>query len=117
MLGVMCATRDEHVWATDVIETVSAVLVRHAIEHGEGVEPVIREAMASAIEAAEQLGFSAEEAVSAVARGALRAAGSYGPEMQQFVQATVPQVVRGVRVALPRPTAPAALVDHPGRTA
>jgi hypothetical protein len=81
MLGATHGTKLEHAWATDTVETVASVLVRHAIEEREDLAPVMRAAIASAIEAARELGFSAEEAASAAARGAARVAAEHGPEL------------------------------------
>jgi hypothetical protein len=98
MLGAIHGATHEHAWATETVEKVSAALVRHAIKDGEDVFPVVQEIMESAVDAAREIGFSAEEAAAAAARGALRAGGEHGSRTRRAVRDAIPRSVRDVRV-------------------
>lgn len=101
MLGAAECTRDGTLPTLPTIEAASAVLVRHAIEDHESLAPFIQHVVESAIEAACELGFNAEESASAAAQGALDAAAQCDEETRRDLVAALPKIVNGIVVRYP----------------
>jgi hypothetical protein len=98
LMGVLSTTHQVGDQAIETIGYTARAMIRHAAAQDGSLEDVAEGVVEGAVDAAGAIGVSGEEAASAAARGALKAAERLGPEAAKTVRRAIGRKVGGVGV-------------------